>query len=104
MGGATVSRVSAKQVHPEQKRLTQLDAITDGVAPKIEKVSSDDKKEIIQLRMIRKLTQEDLNKRMNLPKDTIKRIENGTHEKNKSLTNRIKEYLSSRSKNPYKLL
>ena len=29
-----------------------------------------------------------------LPKDTIKRMENGTHEKNKALTNRIKAFLS----------
>lgn len=94
MGGATVSRVVAKPIHPEQKKLATLELITDGVAPKVEKVSAEDRKEITQLRILKKLTQEQLNVRMNLAKDTIKRIENGTYEKNKGLTNRIKEFLS----------
>ena len=95
MGGATFSKVVARPIHPEQKKLATLELITDGVAPKVEKVSSEDRKEITQLRILKKLTQEQLNVRMNLAKDTIKRIENGTYEKNKGLTNRIKEFLSN---------
>jgi DNA-binding XRE family transcriptional regulator len=94
MGGATFSKVVARPIHPEQKKIAQLETITDGVAPKVEKISADDKKEITQLRILKKLTQDQLNVKMNLPKDTIKHMENGTHEKNKALTNRIKAFLS----------
>jgi DNA-binding XRE family transcriptional regulator len=82
------------QVDPAAKRAQQLDAFNAGPPPKIEKVSPEDKREIIQLRILKKITQEELNKRLNLKKDTIKTIENGTHEKNKALTNKIKEFLS----------
>jgi DNA-binding XRE family transcriptional regulator len=82
------------QVDPAAKRAQQLDAFNAGPPPKIEKVSPEDKREITQLRILKKITQEELNKRLNLKKDTIKTIENGTHEKNKALTNKIKEFLS----------
>jgi len=98
MGGASMSKLTAKHVanfDPEVKRAKLLDSYNaETPAPKIEKVSAEDKKEITQLRILKKLTQDDLNKHLNLKKDTIKNIENGTHEKNKQLTNKIKAFLS----------
>ena len=98
MGGAAMSRVSVKNtaslVDPEVKRARMLDANNVGPLPKFEKVSAEDKKEITQMRILKKLTQEQLNVALNLKKDTIKTIENGTHEKNKALTSRIKAFLS----------
>jgi DNA-binding XRE family transcriptional regulator len=98
MGGATMSKVGVKyvqpQVDPELKRSRMLDANNAGPLPKIEKVSLEDRKEITQLRILKKLTQDELTKRLNLQKDTIKNIENGTHEKNKALTSKIKAFLS----------
>jgi DNA-binding XRE family transcriptional regulator len=100
MGGSTVSRVSAKvkpqpQYDPATKRAKLLDAFNaDGSLPKIEKVSVEDKKEITQLRILKKMTQDQLNTTLNLKKDTIRSIENGTHEKNKALTSKIKIFLS----------
>uniref|UniRef100_A0A6C0I464 HTH cro/C1-type domain-containing protein n=1 Tax=viral metagenome TaxID=1070528 RepID=A0A6C0I464_9ZZZZ len=97
MGGAAVSKVGcAHATHSqEQKKFRQLDSLnlTDSAAPIQERVSVEDRKEITQLRILKKLTQDQLNIKMNLQKDTIKRIENGTHEKNKGLTNRIKDFL-----------
>jgi DNA-binding XRE family transcriptional regulator len=80
-------------VNPEVKRTRMLDSSNDGTGPKIEKVSAEDRKEIMQLRLLRKITQSDLDKQLSLKKDTIKLIENGTYEKNKMLTNKIKEFL-----------
>jgi DNA-binding XRE family transcriptional regulator len=98
MGGAAMSKVGVKnvqpQVDPELKRARMLDANNAGPLPKIEKVSVEDRKEITQLRILKKLTQDELTKRLNLQKDTIKNIENGTHEKNKALTSKIKAFLS----------
>jgi len=61
----------------------------EGSAPKKEFVSKEDQQKITQLRLLKKLTQTELTQKLCLPKDTIKRIENGTHEKNKALTNKI---------------
>ena len=102
MGGAAMSKLDAQkmtqkmsQVDPATKRARMLDAYNaETPAPKIEKVSTEDKKEITQLRILKKLTQDQLNIRLNLPKDTIKSIENGTHKKNKELTNKIISFLS----------
>jgi DNA-binding XRE family transcriptional regulator len=98
MGGASMSKLSAKHVanfDPEAKRAKLLDSYNaETPAPKIEKVSAEDKKELTQLRILKKLTQEQLNQQLNLKKDTIKQIENGTHEKNKQLTNKIRAFLS----------
>ena len=80
-------------IHPDAKRVRMLDAYNEGPTPKLEKVSTEDKKELTQLRILKKLTQEELNQRLHLKKDTIKTIENGTHEKNKQLTQKIKAYL-----------
>lgn len=99
MGGAAMSRVGVKNINvkpsidPEVKRARLLDANSAGPLPKFDKVSAEDKKEITQLRILKKLTQEQLNTALNLKKDTIKTIENGTHEKNKALTSKIKAFL-----------
>jgi DNA-binding XRE family transcriptional regulator len=98
MGGATMSKVGVKNVpapiDPCLKRSRMLDENNAGPLPKLEKVSSEDRKEITQMRILKKLTQDELTKKMNLQKDTIKNIENGTHEKNKALTSKIKAFLS----------
>lgn len=99
MGGATVSKVGyirvAPQIDPATKQARMLDQFNaEGSVPKIEKVSAEDRKEITQLRVLKKMTQDQLNTTLNLKKDTIKNIENGTHEKNKALTSKIKAYLS----------
>jgi len=101
MGGAAMSKLDAQkmsqkmsQFDPATKRARILDAYNaETPAPKIEKVSAEDKKEITQLRILKKLTQDELNTRLNLTKDTIKNIENGTHKKNKELTYKIKTFL-----------
>ena len=95
MGSKQSSQVkpTLPAVNPEVKRARMLDASNDGTGPKIEKVSAEDRKEIMQLRLLRKITQSDLDKQMSLKKDTIRSIENGTYEKNKMLTNKIKEFL-----------
>jgi DNA-binding XRE family transcriptional regulator len=99
MGSAAISKVSATNTSRQDsytKRARLLDEFnsgTGGSVPKIEKISIEDKKEITQLRILKKMTQEQLNVALNLKKDTIKNIENGTHEKNKALTSKIKAFL-----------
>uniref|UniRef100_A0A6C0B0A8 HTH cro/C1-type domain-containing protein n=1 Tax=viral metagenome TaxID=1070528 RepID=A0A6C0B0A8_9ZZZZ len=82
------------QINPLEKRARLLDAYNAGPAPKIEKVSPEDKRDITQLRILKRMTQSELDKQLNLKKDTIKTIENGTHEKNKQLIQKIKAFLT----------
>ena len=93
--GSVVSKTIAKPVDPKIKQARLLDAYNaEAPPPKPEKISPEEKKELTQLRLLKKITQDDLNKQLQLPKDTIKTIENGTHLKNKALFHKIKQFLS----------
>jgi DNA-binding XRE family transcriptional regulator len=97
MGSA--SSKSAAKVHPMVDPKAKLVRILDAYnaetpPPKVDKISAEEKKELIQLRLLKKITQDDLNRQLQLPKDTIKTIENGTHVKNKALFHKIKQFLS----------
>lgn len=78
-------------IDPEVKKFKQLEE-SDNII-KIVKVSNEDKIKITKLRLAKKLTQEELNVKLCLKKDTIKCIENGTHEYNKLLINKIVNFL-----------
>jgi hypothetical protein len=97
LGGTSKSKTGVKNIvphiDPNLKRARMLDANHEGPLPQFEKVSPQDRKEITQMRILKKLTQDELTKKLNLQKDTIKNIENGTHEKNKALINKIKAFL-----------
>jgi len=85
----------AISIDPKIKQANALDAYNaEAPPPKKETITTEEKKELTQLRLLKKITQEDLNKKLQLPKDTIKTIENGTHIKNKALFHKIKQFLS----------
>jgi ribosome-binding protein aMBF1 (putative translation factor) len=84
-----------KQIHvdPTFKKMKELEENTE-IPQKIETVSEGDKNFIRTLRTQKKLTQDELTKKMSLKKDTIKDIESGKHPKNNLLINKIKKFLT----------
>lgn len=83
------------EIDPIVKKMNQLDN-TDDVC-KIETVSNDDRKLITSLRTARKITQEELGKMLNIKKDIIRDIENGSLVENKQMINKIKNFLLKKS-------
>jgi ribosome-binding protein aMBF1 (putative translation factor) len=84
-----------KQIHvdPTLKKMKELEENTD-IPKKAETVSNEDKKIIRNLRTQKKLTQDELTKKMGLKKDTIKDIESGKYPKNNLQINKIKTFLT----------
>jgi len=82
------------QIDPTYKKMKQLEENNGETPIKLLTVSDEDKKIIQSLRLQKKFTQDDLNKKLALKKDTIKEIENGKHPKNIQLTNKIKKFLT----------
>ena len=83
------------EIDPTLKKMNQLDNTDD--ACKVETVSNDDRKLITSLRTTRKITQEELGKMLNIKKEIIRDIENGTLVENKQMINKIKNFLLKRS-------
>jgi ribosome-binding protein aMBF1 (putative translation factor) len=83
------------EIDPIVKKMNQLDN-TDDVC-KIETVSNDDRKLITSLRTTRKITQEELAKMLNIKKEIIRDIENGSLAENKQMINKIKNFLLKKS-------
>ena len=81
------------QLNPVISKMNKLDNSEDII--KIEKISEEDKKTIINLRILKKMSQKVLAQKLNIKEDVIKSIENGTHPKNKQLTNKIKTFLNN---------
>ena len=102
--GSTSSKTPAKVhplIDPRTKQVRLLDAYNaETPPPKPEKISPEEKKEVTQLRLLKKITQDDLNKQLQLPNigqfnvQRCKSIENGTYLKNKALIHKIKQFLS----------
>jgi ribosome-binding protein aMBF1 (putative translation factor) len=82
------------QIDPTFKKMKELEENND-IPKKIETVSEEDKNFIRTLRVQKKLTQDELTKKMSLSKDTIKDIELGKHPKNNLLVNKIKTFLTN---------
>jgi ribosome-binding protein aMBF1 (putative translation factor) len=61
---------------------------------KTDTVPEVDRKLINTLRMQKKLSQDQLNSKLSLKKDTIKDIESGKHPKNGLLVSKIKKFLT----------
>ena len=83
------------EINPIAKKMNQLDN-TDDVC-KIKTVSNDDRKLITSLRTTRKITQEELGKMLNIKKEIIRDIENGSLVENKQMINKIKNFLLNKS-------
>lgn len=79
------------EIDPIVKKMNQLDN-TDDVC-KIKTVSNDDRKLITSLRTTRKITQEELGKMLNIKKEIIRDIENGSLVEDKQMINKIKNFL-----------
>lgn len=60
----------------------------------IKRINDNDRKKIIELRSTNKLTQEDLAKRINVRKEIIRDIENGSYFEDKQLFSKIIRFLS----------
>lgn len=75
---------------PAWKLEKQIDS---DAGPVLNRVSDDDKKQIISLRTGAKLTRDQVAKALNLPRTTIDDIENGKALQNKQVTNKIINYL-----------
>jgi ribosome-binding protein aMBF1 (putative translation factor) len=83
------------EIDPIVKKMNQLDNNDD--VCKIETVSNDDRKLITSLRTTRKITQEELAKMLNIKKEIIRDIENGSLAENKQMINKIKNFLLKKS-------
>jgi ribosome-binding protein aMBF1 (putative translation factor) len=83
------------EIDPIVKKMNQLDN-TDDVC-KIKTVSNDDRKLITSLRTTRKITQEELGKMLNIKKEIIRDIENGSLVEDKQMINKIKNFLLKKS-------
>ena len=83
------------EIDPIVKKMNQLDN-TDDVC-KIKTVSNDDRKLITSLRTTRKITQEELGKMLNIKKEIIRDIENGSLVEDKQIINKIKNFLLKKS-------
>lgn len=79
------------QIDPIVKKMNQLDNNDDTC--KAVSVSNDDRKLITSLRTARKITQEELAKMLNIKKEIIRDIENGSSIENKQMINKIKNFL-----------
>ncbi len=88
----SVKKTPPKQIDPIAKKMAKLYQTDD--VPQIKKVSDSDRKMITSLRTERKITQEELARRLNLDKKVINQIESGQHLENKQLTSKIKNYLN----------
>lgn len=84
-------KIQHKQVDHIFKVMVALDNSNEPEV--IKKVSEVDRKLIINLRVGKKLSQEELAKRLNIRKEIIRDIENGSYNENKSVTRRIINYL-----------
>lgn len=80
-------------ISDEAIRLNNVDNKTIEDNLSIKTIDQLDKNEIIKLRLESKLSQEILANNLNLGKDIIKNIENGSYPLNKKLFNQIKNYL-----------
>lgn len=81
------------QIDHHTKVMRQLDKADEPDV--IRKVSESDRKTIIDLRVVKKLNQEELAKRLSIRKEIVRDIENGSHAEDKQLTSRIIRYLNS---------
>ena len=79
------------QIDPTFKKMNNLDNATETII--IKKISDNDKKLLISLRIIKKISQIELAKQLNIKKETIRDIENGSYPENKLLFNKIKNHL-----------
>lgn len=83
--------VSSKTGKPAWKIEQQVDS--ENGKP-INRVSKDDSKRIVELRLKARLSQRDLEQKMNLSASSIKDIEAGTAVENKALLSRIIRFLT----------
>jgi len=85
-----------KQIHidPNYKKMKELENDNGDLPIKTDKIPEADRKFIQSFRIQKKLTQDELNVKLSLKKDTIKEIENGKHPKNALLVNKIKKFLN----------
>jgi ribosome-binding protein aMBF1 (putative translation factor) len=88
----TQTKVHKKHIDPHVIKMAKLDKADEPIEIKL--ISDDDKKLIRSLRVEKKLSQEDLAKRLSMDKRTINDIESGRHPENKALINKIKTFLN----------
>jgi len=81
------------QIDPDFKNIKKLDEHEDG--GEFNKISENDRRNIITLRSQKKIKQETLAMKLNIKKEIIRDIENGSHLENKQLYARIIKYLNS---------
>ena len=82
-----------QSIDPTVHKLNIIDNKTIEDNLTIETLSKEDTMLLIQLRNDKKIKQEDLAIALNIKKDIIRDIENGSHPKDKSLFQKIKKYL-----------
>ena len=86
-------QVKQKHIDPENIRKKKIEENSEEGLTKIETISDNERKTLINLRTERKITQAVLAQQLNMRADIIKTLENGTHPKDKSLVNKIKSHL-----------
>lgn len=94
--GAATATVSAVTGKPAWKIEAQVDA--EGGGKPVERIPTDVRKMLVQLRTSAKLSQRDLARHLNLPVDTIQKMESGSALENKALIQKVKRFLESCSK------
>lgn len=86
-------KVQQKQLEHNFKLMVSLNEASESDI--IKKISENDRKLIIEQRIIKKISQENLAKRLSIKKEIIRDIENGSHNEDKTLTSRIIRFLNS---------
>ncbi len=105
IGGGKISNdkkktpVENKTNYQNMPGTKQLKKLEDDEIVTIEKFKLDDCKLIEQKRTMCKLTQKDLATQLSIPFTTIRDLENGKGEKNKTLFSKINRYLDNKIKN-----
>jgi len=85
------TKSKGRHVDPNVIKMAKIDNAED-IIP-IKKVADADRKLIVSLRLEKKLSQENLAKKLNIDKSVIRDLEAGKLTENKQLTNRIKNLL-----------
>ena len=88
----SVKKTPQKHIDHNVIKMAKLDQSIEAQA--IKKVSANDSKAVISLRVEKKISQEELAKRLCIDKSVIRDIESGKYNENKALISKIKSCLN----------